>query len=264
MQVPGAVIGEATFFVAFVAGEPVALAGVAAEAGFAVGGVLLPPGLCAGVVGDDVVAAQVVAEPELHGGIVVVGVGVAYPDDGDALLVVGDVHVVVLGRVRRRSPAVVFEPAQVVGDLDLPTLAADQFFHPLAGGVVEVVGVHGWFGGGGLGAERHQLVGVVPVEVAGGGFRGHVAVGVEGVVVSVGADAQALEAVAGRVDGEAPGESAGYAVVVESKQAAQCVVAVGLGVGAGAGEVGAAGPVHPRGRVRWDVAWSRPVAVTRR
>src|SRR5262249_25087834 len=43
---------------------------------------------------------------------------------------------------------------------------------------------------------------------------------------------------------------------VESQQAAQGVVAVGLGVGAGAGEVGAAGPVHPRGRVRRDIAFT--------
>ena len=101
----------------------------------------------------------------------VVGVGGAEPDQGDPLAVVQHVHVVVLAAAGWAGPAVVLERlVEVVGDLDRPALAADELLHPLAGGVVEVVGVDGRLGAGGLGGEGRQLVGVVPVEVPGGGL----------------------------------------------------------------------------------------------
>ena len=87
----------------------------------------------------------------------------------------------------------------VMGDLDLAALLAHQLLHPLPRRVVEIVRVDRGLGAFGLGAEGLHLVAVVPLEVARGGLRAHVAVGVEGVVEGAVADLHVAQAVVGRL-----------------------------------------------------------------
>jgi hypothetical protein len=82
------VVGQATLLVAFLTGEPVSLAGVAAEAGLAIGGELLAVGQRAGLVDDGDAAAESVGEVEGHGGAAVIRVGAADPNQRDAVVVV--------------------------------------------------------------------------------------------------------------------------------------------------------------------------------
>src|SRR5438067_6155526 len=104
---------KAALFVALLAGEAIALAGEAAEAGLAVGEVLLAvdeaPGGRIVAADDHDAAAKVVAEVVFHGGSPVVGEGVADADEGNALLVVHDVEAVVLSRAAGGDEAVVLE-----------------------------------------------------------------------------------------------------------------------------------------------------------
>src|SRR5688500_12998642 len=102
--------------------------------------------------------------------------------EGDALLVIHHMHMVVLTGLRLLGPAVMLKHAiDVMRDLDLSALFAHELLHSLSRSVVEVMRVHGWFCACGLSAEGLHLIAVVPFEVARGSLGDHVAVGVEGV-----------------------------------------------------------------------------------
>lgn len=162
-------VGQTALLVPLATGEAVALAGVTAEAGFAVRGVFLAVGEGARAVDDGSAAAEVVRELDGDGRATVLGVGGAEADQRDPPGIVHDVDLVVLTHSRggrRGGPAVMLEGAvDVVGDLDGTSLAADDLLHPQAGRVVQVLGVDGGFGARSLGRERLQPVGVVPREV---------------------------------------------------------------------------------------------------
>jgi hypothetical protein len=142
----------------------------------------------------------------------------------------------------------------VVGDLYLPALLANQLLDPLPACVVEVLRVDRGLGAAGLGAKDVQPVGVIPVEVARGGLGHEVAVAVQDVVVRRLTGGDAADPVAGPVDGELADEARGVARVGELDQIVSRVVPVPLGVRAGTGEVDRARLVLPGRRFAGPVA----------
>src|SRR5688572_17003776 len=107
-------------------------------------------------------------------------------------------HMVVLTRLRLSGPAVMFKHTiDVMSDLDLSALFANQLLHSLTRGVVEVMRVHGRFCATSLRAERHHLIAVIPFEVTRGSLGDHVAVDVEGVFEGTVADLHFAQAIVG-------------------------------------------------------------------
>ena len=171
-------VGEAALLVALHAGEPVALPREAAEAGFAVGCEVLAADRRAGAIEHGRTAAEVVAELVLDRRRGIAGCGGADAHECDPLLVIHDVDVVVLAA----GPAMVLEDAvDVVRGLDGAALLAHELLHALAGVVIEVLRVDRGLGADGLRAERLQLAGMVPLELARCRLADRVAVSVHGI-----------------------------------------------------------------------------------
>ena len=167
-------VGEAALLVALHAGEPVALPREAAEAGFAVGCEVLAADRRAGAIEHGRTAAELVLDRRRG----IAGCGGADAHERDPLLVIHDVDVVVLAA----GPAMVLEDAvDVVRGLDGAALLAHELLHALAGVVIEVLRVDRGLGADGLRAERLQLAGMVPLELARCRLADRVAVSVHGI-----------------------------------------------------------------------------------
>src|SRR5215472_14446655 len=240
------VVAQPGFIATLAAGVAVALKGIRAITGFAVGGVFLAVGQGACVVEGGGGAAEVVGELVGASGGGVVGMGGTAAHQRDPLLVGHDMGVVVAAA----GPAVMFEAAEIASDLDETAPAPDQLDHPLTGGVVEVVGVYRRCGiAESLGGEGGQVVGMVPGEVPGQRLADEVAIVVVSVVVGGGVDRHQLEPVGAGLDPEVAGVAAGelrrVRPVSELQQVADLVVVIGLGVPLGLGGVGAARDVDP-------------------
>src|SRR5215472_614190 len=87
---------------------------------------------------------------------------------------------------------------------------------------------------------------MVPLEVAGGGLRPHVAVGVKGVGVRAFADLDLLQAIVGRLYGELAGEAAGAVGMFQAQHVAHRVIDIALGIGTGLGEISTPWLISPR------------------
>ena len=74
------------------------------------------------------------------------------------------------------------DTVHIDGRLNLPALLADEFLHPLATGIVKVVGMNRRLRSADLGAIDTHPVAVVPFEVPGGGLAEQVPIGIVNVI----------------------------------------------------------------------------------
>ena len=219
---------QPTLLIPLLPRKAIPLPGKAPEARLAIGREFLAIDQCTAGINDHIAAAEVIAQVELHRRPAIIRMRGTEPHQRNALCVVHHVHMVVLARLRLPAPAMMLEDAiDVMRDLDLAALLAHQLLHPLPGGVVEIVRMDRRLGALGLGAEGLHLIGMIPLEVARGRLRAHVAVGVEVYMHSVSRPiSHATQPVVGRLDRECARKAARAVAVLQAQHVAHRVVAI--------------------------------------
>src|SRR5262249_54052877 len=131
---------ESTFLIPLLSREPVALQREASKARLAVRRELLAIDQRTTCINHHVATANVIAQVELDRRAPIIRVCGTQPDEGDALLVIHHVYMVVLSGLGLPAPAVMLKEAiDVMCHFDLPALPAHQLLHPLPGRVVEIM-----------------------------------------------------------------------------------------------------------------------------
>src|SRR5688572_27335845 len=117
-----------------------------------------------------------IAQVILYGWCGVIDEWASHPYQCDPALVVHHMQrVVFLYSSNSNNPLILKDAVNIDGDLNLPTLFANQLLHSLPTRVIEIMSMNRGFAGVGLGAVDSHTIRIIPLEMARSGFPAHIA-----------------------------------------------------------------------------------------